>query len=68
MTGSIFVEGIFRIPGLGGYFVSSILERDYPMEMTLMLLGTAVMGGAYLITDLLYVVADPRIRLTGSHA
>jgi ABC-type dipeptide/oligopeptide/nickel transport system permease component len=67
MTGSIYVEGIFRIPGLGGYFVSSILERDYPMEMTLMLLGTAVMGGAYLITDLLYLVADPRIRLTGSH-
>jgi ABC-type dipeptide/oligopeptide/nickel transport system permease component len=68
MTGSIYVEGIFRIPGLGGYFVSSILERDYPMEMTLMLLGTAVMGCAYLVTDLLYLAVDPRIRLTGTHA
>jgi ABC-type dipeptide/oligopeptide/nickel transport system permease component len=64
MTGSIFVEGIFRIPGMGGYFVTSILERDYPMEMTLMLLGTAVIGCAYLLTDLMYVAVDPRIRLT----
>jgi ABC-type dipeptide/oligopeptide/nickel transport system permease component len=68
MTGSIFVEGIFRIPGLGGYFVTSILERDYPMEMTLMLFGTAVIGCAYLITDLLYIAVDPRIRLTGGRS
>jgi ABC-type dipeptide/oligopeptide/nickel transport system permease component len=68
MTGSIYVEGIFRIPGLGGYFVSSILERDYPMEMTLMLLGTAVIGCAYLATDLLYIAVDPRIRLTGGRS
>jgi ABC-type dipeptide/oligopeptide/nickel transport system permease component len=66
MTGSIYVEGIFRIPGLGGYFVTSILQRDYPLEMTLMLLGTVVMGSAYLVTDLLYLAVDPRIRLTRS--
>jgi ABC-type dipeptide/oligopeptide/nickel transport system permease component len=63
ITGSIFVEGIFRIPGLGGYFVSSILSRDYPMEMTLMLMGTALMGSAYLLTDIAYLLIDPRIRL-----
>ena len=63
MTGSIFVEGIFRIPGLGGYFVSSILKRDYPMEMALMLMGTALMGFTYLVTDIAYTIVDPRIRL-----
>lgn len=63
ITGSIFVEGIFRIPGLGGYFVSSILSRDYPTEMTLMLGGTALMGLTYLLTDLAYLLVDPRVRL-----
>jgi ABC-type dipeptide/oligopeptide/nickel transport system permease component len=39
-TGSIFVEAMFRVPGLGAYFVSSIDKRDYPLEMALMLLIT----------------------------
>jgi len=63
LTGSIYIEGIFRIPGLGGYFVTSILERDYPTEMTLMLMGTALMGSTYLLTDLTYLLVDPRVRL-----
>ena len=40
-TGSIFVEAMFRVPGLGAYFVSSIDKRDYPLEMALMLLISA---------------------------
>ncbi|MCC6944690.1 MAG: ABC transporter permease, partial [Thermomicrobiales bacterium] len=63
LTGSIFIESIFRIPGLGGYFVSSIFARDYPMIMTLALLSACVVGVAYLLTDLIYLVIDPRIRL-----
>jgi peptide/nickel transport system permease protein len=63
LTGSIYIEGIFRIPGLGGYFVTSIMERDYPTEMTLMLMGTALIGSTYLLTDLTYLLVDPRIRL-----
>jgi ABC-type dipeptide/oligopeptide/nickel transport system permease component len=63
MTGSIFVEKIFRIPGLGGYFVSSIYQRDYPLMMTLMLLITVSLGLTYLVIDILYTIIDPRIHL-----
>jgi ABC-type dipeptide/oligopeptide/nickel transport system permease component len=63
MTGSIFVEKIFRIPGLGGYFVTSIYKRDYPLEMTLMLFITVSLSLTYLIIDILYTFIDPRIRL-----
>ncbi|MBI4553977.1 MAG: ABC transporter permease [Candidatus Latescibacteria bacterium] len=62
LTGSLFVEGIFRIPGLGQFFVTSIFERDYPMIMALMLLVAVLIGITYLITDLLYVLVDPRVR------
>jgi oligopeptide transport system permease protein len=62
LTGSLFVEGIFRVPGLGGYFVTSLYDRDYPMIMGLALLGTLLISVTYLVSDLLYLVADPRIR------
>jgi ABC-type dipeptide/oligopeptide/nickel transport system permease component len=64
LTGSIFIETIFRIPGLGSYFVTSVFQRDYPMIMTLALLAALVVSLAYLTTDLLYLVIDPRIRLS----
>ena len=63
MTGSIFVEKIFRIPGLGGYFVTSIYKRDYPLEMTLMLFITVSLSLTYLVIDILYTLVDPRVRL-----
>jgi peptide/nickel transport system permease protein len=66
LTGSIFIESIFRIPGLGSYFVTSTISRDYPLILALTLLIAALWGITYLITDLLYTVLDPRIRLTGS--
>lgn len=64
-TGSIFVESIFRVPGLGAYFVSSIDKRDYPLEMALMLLISALFCVSYLISDILYALLNPRIRLDG---
>ena len=65
-TGSIFVEAMFRVPGMGAYFVSSIDKRDYPLEMALMLLISALFCISYLISDILYAVLNPRIRLDGS--
>ncbi len=62
-TGSIFVEKMFRVPGLGNYFVTSIFRRDYPLEMALILLLTLMVGFAYMITDILYTLIDPRIRV-----
>lgn len=66
LTGSIFIESTFRIPGLGRFFVTSTFTRDYPMILALVLLVAAVWGITYLITDILYTVLDPRIRLTGA--
>ena len=62
-TGSIFVEAMFRIPGLGSYFVSSIENRDYPLEMALVLMVTIGICFAYLISDIAYAWLNPRIRL-----
>ena len=64
-TGSIFIEAAFRIPGLGRYFVTSTFNRDYPMIMATMLLAAFLWGITYILSDLLYTVVDPRVRLTG---
>jgi peptide/nickel transport system permease protein len=63
ITGTIFIESIFRVPGLGKFFVTSILQRDYPMIMALLLLVAVVWSIVYLVTDILYVIVDPRVRL-----
>jgi ABC-type dipeptide/oligopeptide/nickel transport system permease component len=63
ITGTIFVETVFRVPGLGKYFVTSVLSRDYPMIMAVMLLVAITWGLLYLITDILYTLIDPRVRL-----
>lgn len=65
LTGSIFIEMTFGIPGIGRFFVQSTFNRDYPMIMALVLLVAAVWGLMYLLTDILYVILDPRIRLGG---
>ena len=64
-TGSIFVEAIFRVPGLGAYFVSSINKRDYPLEMALMLLISGLFCISYLLSDILYALLNPRIQIDG---
>lgn len=61
VTGSIFVESIFRVPGIGRFFSQSIFQRDYPLIMGLTLFYSLIVAVAFLITDLLYVAADPRI-------
>jgi ABC-type dipeptide/oligopeptide/nickel transport system permease component len=63
ITGTIFIESIFRVPGLGKFFVTSILNRDYPMIMALLLLVAVVWSLVYLVTDILYAIIDPRVRL-----
>ncbi len=64
ITGTIFVEVIFRVPGLGKFFVSSIFLRDYPMIMATMLLVAMLWSITYLLSDILYTVVDPRVRLS----
>ena len=66
ITGTIFVEVIFRVPGLGKFFVTSIFLRDYPMIMATMLLVATLWSFTYLLSDILYTIVDPRIRLFGT--
>lgn len=61
VTGSFFVETIFRIPGVGMYFVSAIQQRDYPMIMATTLVWTTVISITYLVTDVVYALIDPRV-------
>jgi peptide/nickel transport system permease protein len=63
ITGTIFVELIFRVNGLGKFFVSSIYLRDYPMIMATMLLVATLWSVTYLLSDILYTLVDPRLRL-----
>jgi peptide/nickel transport system permease protein len=65
LTGSIFVETVFAVPGIGRYFTSSALARDYPMVMACTMLVVVLWGITYLLTDVLYTLIDPRIRLMG---
>lgn len=64
ITGSIFIEAIFRVPGLGRFWVTSTIERDYPMIIGLTVLWSMLIALTYLITDMLYVFADPRVNYT----
>jgi oligopeptide transport system permease protein len=62
VTGSIIVETIFQIPGVGRYFIEAAINRDYTLVM-----GTVVMIAVFtivfnLIVDILYAVVDPRVR------
>jgi ABC-type dipeptide/oligopeptide/nickel transport system permease component len=62
LTGSPFVELIFRVPGMGRYFFESILARDYPVIMAVFLFYGVFLQIMNLGVDLLYGSADPRIR------
>jgi len=61
-TGSFFVESIFRVPGMGRFFVLSMTGRDYPMIMAVVLIYGAFLALMNLVVDLLYGFLDPRIR------
>ena len=63
VTGSLVVEQIFAVPGIGRAFVSSITNRDYPMIMGTTIILSALIVIMNLVTDILYKVVDPRITL-----
>jgi oligopeptide transport system permease protein len=63
ITGSLVVEQVFSIPGLGRYYISSITSRDYPLIMGTTIFLTYIMVIMLLVSDILYVVANPKISL-----
>lgn len=63
VTGSLVVEQIFAVPGIGRAFVSSITGRDYPMIMGTTIVLAILIVVMNLVSDILYKVVDPRINL-----
>lgn len=62
LTGAVFVETIFAWPGMGRYYYTSALQRDYPVLMAILILSAGFMIFSNLVADLMYAVLDPRIR------
>ena len=61
--GSLIVEILFGIPGVGRISLDSVYSRDYPVIMAIVLLGSSALVVANLIIDFLYTLVDPRIEL-----
>ena len=64
MTGSMVIENIFNIPGIGEQFTKSILTNDYPTIMGVSMVYCFGLVVILLLTDIVYSLIDPRIRLT----
>ncbi|GAA4936233.1 ABC transporter permease [Actinoplanes utahensis] len=63
--GSVLVETVFSLPGLGAVSVHAALGSDFPLLAAITLITTAVVLAANLLTDLAYTAADPRVRIDG---
>ncbi len=63
LTGSLVVEQIFAIPGMGVHFINAATQRDYTLAMGLVMLYTTLLYTMNLIVDISYSYLDPRVRL-----
>ena len=63
VTGSVIVETVFNIPGIGRAFVVAVTSRDYPMILGTTILFAVVIALANLIVDIAYVFIDPRVKV-----
>ena len=66
LGGVIFIEAVFGLPGLGGMFRTSILQRDLPVTAGIVMFMTIAIILLNLVVDLAYAVLDPRIQATKS--
>ena len=62
----MIVENVFSIPGMGLMAMTSINNKDIPAIQAIVLISTIVACLAFILTDVLYVLVDPRISLDGS--
>lgn len=62
LTGSVVIETIFGLPGLGRYFVEGALNRDYPLVMGTVILVAIFVLAFNLLVDVTYALVDPRVR------
>ncbi len=64
MTGSLVVESIAGLPGVGRYLVQGALNRDYTLVMGMVIIYSTILIGMGLVVDLLYAWLDPRVRFS----
>jgi oligopeptide transport system permease protein len=65
ITGSFYIESVFSIPGLGLYYVNAVAAQDVTIVMGETVIISALYIAVIFITDILYTVVDPRIRISG---
>lgn len=65
LSGSLFIERVFSIPGIGSYYINAVSARDIPMVMGLTVFYGIITVLAVFVTDILYGVVDPRIKVAG---
>jgi oligopeptide transport system permease protein len=63
-TGSLVVEKIFNIPGMGPYFVDAAVNRDYTLALGVVMVDAVFLLLTNLLVDVLYGVLDPRVKMT----
>jgi peptide/nickel transport system permease protein len=61
--GTLVIENVFALPGLGSLMIQSILDRDFPVVQGITLIFAVIVVFVYLLTDVAYAVLDPRVRL-----
>jgi peptide/nickel transport system permease protein len=62
LSGSVVIETVYSIPGMGRLLANAIFGRDYPVIQGGLLITAAVLVGLNLVVDLLYAVLDPRVK------
>ena len=68
LAGAVLTETVFAWPGLGRLIIDAAGQRDFPLLMGVFIMSASLAISANIITDLLYMVVDPRIRLSGKSA
>lgn len=63
LTGSLVLEKVFFLPGMGSHFIEAALQRDYPLALGMVLVYTLLLMVLNLIVDFTYAILDPRVEL-----
>jgi peptide/nickel transport system permease protein len=66
LAGSVLIERIFNLPGMGQLLYDAALTRDWPVVIIVVLLNGLLTAAGLLLADLAYAFADPRVRLNGT--
>src|SRR5262249_33696327 len=68
LGGSVLIESVFAWPGIGRLAAQAVFQRDFPLVQAVAFFGSLVVISANLVTDLVYGLVNPQIRVGGEHA